>query len=96
MRRAATGAFRQVGAGAEHPAPVCEHHHPHVWVGVSLIERYLEPSWALELARHVGAQRHFQELCRGVVKSPVLAFYSSAVLLLLFLTTRSLQSRSWR
>jgi ABC-2 type transport system permease protein len=64
--------------------------------GVGLLERYLEPSWALELTRHIGAQRHFQELCRGVVKSPTLAFYLSAVLLLLFLTTRSLQSRSWR
>lgn len=64
--------------------------------GVAMTERVVAPgTLARQIIESVMIERHFQDFNRGLVSSPAVAFYLSGTALLLFLTTRSLESRKW-
>lgn len=64
--------------------------------GLSLLHRFIESPTLKDLIGTVTVDQHFQEFARGIVHSGPVVFYLSSIVLFLFLTVRSLESRTWR
>jgi ABC-2 type transport system permease protein len=71
-------------------------------VGVLLLLTFIDTAsnqvggWVSILLSEIGMMSHFQDFSRGVIDTGNLVYYLSLIVVVLFLTVRSLESRRWR